>query len=79
MTFKDLRPAGSGEVRDFVYNTLCDHESLHVGAFPMTEKVLVRKGTPCGMFFCLHGPRSVKFTAVWGDGQEQGLVLWIDW
>ena len=22
-------------------------------------------GKPCGMFFCLHGPRSVKLTAIW--------------
>jgi hypothetical protein len=43
---------------------------------------LVRNGNPCGIFFCLHGPRSVKLTAIWeierntilfygSDGQRQ--------
>jgi len=31
----------------------------------MTRKILVRGGKPCGIYFCLHGPRGVKFTAIW--------------
>ena len=31
----------------------------------MTERILLRSGAPCGIYFCLHGPRSVKFTAIW--------------
>ncbi len=31
----------------------------------MTERILLRAGEPCGIFFCLHGPRSVKLTAIW--------------
>ena len=27
------------ELKDFVYQTLCAHEKLEVGIFPMTEKV----------------------------------------
>jgi hypothetical protein len=34
-------------------------------AFPLTEHVLIRAGEPCGMYFCIHGPRSVKFSAIW--------------
>ncbi len=31
----------------------------------MTERILVRGGKPCGIYFCLHGPRSVQVTAIW--------------
>ena len=36
-----------------------------LGAFRLTEHVLLRGREPCGILFCLHGPRAVKFTAVW--------------
>ena len=52
-------------LREYVLQMLCDLNELEVGAFPMTERILVRKGAPCGMYFCLHGPRSVKLTAIW--------------
>jgi len=53
------------DLRDYVNETICNHEHLEVGAFEMTERILVRCGTPCGVFFCIHGPRQVKFTAIW--------------
>lgn len=53
------------ELREYVYDQLCQHERLVPGCFPMTERVLTRRGRACGMYFCLHGPRSVKFTAIW--------------
>jgi hypothetical protein len=53
------------EIRDYVNETLCEHHHLQIDAFEMTERVLRRGGKPCGVFFCLHGPRSVKFTAIW--------------
>ena len=49
----------------FVHEILCEHNELEVNAFPMTERILVRSGKPCGLYFCLHGPRSVKLTAIW--------------
>ncbi|MGC4002016.1 MAG: hypothetical protein QM811_02250 [Pirellulales bacterium] len=52
-------------VRDLVNHTLCDHEELEPDAFPLTEQVLERSGQPIGVFFCLHGPRSVRYTAIW--------------
>jgi hypothetical protein len=33
----------------------------------------VRAGRPCGVYFCLHGPRSVKFSAIWDA--ENNYVL----
>ncbi len=53
------------ELRDFVNETLCYHEQLEIGAFDFTERILVRDGDPCGIHFCLHGPRAVQFTAIW--------------
>ena len=53
------------ELRQYVHQTLCEQNALEFGAFPMTERILVRGAAPCGIFFCLHGPRSVRFTAIW--------------
>ncbi len=32
--------------------------------FPMTQREVVRAGKTVGVYFCLHGPRSVKLTAI---------------
>lgn len=64
-SFKDLQ--------SYVYETLCHHEMLEVGVFPMTLKVLRRQNSPCGIYFCLHGPRSVKFTAIWDSDRNTVL------
>lgn len=64
------------ELRNHVYHTLCGHEQLEIGAFPMTERTLVRSGRPCGIHFCLHGPRSVKYTAIWET--DRNTVLFYD-
>ncbi len=53
------------QLREYVELTLCEHEQLEPGAFPLTEQVLMRSGRPCGVYFCLHGPRAVKFSAIW--------------
>ena len=61
------------DLRHFVIQTLCTHEQLEIDAFPVTERILVRGGRPCGIFFCLHGPRSVKFTAIWETDRNSVL------
>ena len=53
------------DLRRFIYQILCDENQLEPGIFPMTERILTRAGAPCGTYFCLHGPRSVKSTAIW--------------
>ncbi len=60
-------------LREFVNETLCEHYELKLDAFEMTERVLRRGGRPCGMYFCLHGPRAVKFTAIWETDRNQIL------
>ena len=53
------------QLRKFVSFTLCQKHDFEEGVFQVTEKLLTKCGEICGMFFCLHGPRSVKLTAVW--------------
>ena len=60
-----LTAATVQELKTQIHQVLCQYEKLEVGVFPMTETVLKRRRKPCGMYFCLHGPRSVKFTAIW--------------
>ncbi len=52
-------------IRRYVSETLCEKDRLEANYFPLSEQVLVRGGAPCGVYFCLHGPRSLCLTAVW--------------
>ena len=62
------------DLRYFVYQTLCRDHELLLNAFPTTEKVLKRSNDDCcGVMFCLHGPRAVKFSAIWE--KENNRVL----
>ena len=60
-------------LREFVELALCEHLLLEIGAFPITERTLLRGGKPCGIMFCLHGPRATKFTAIWETDRNQIL------
>lgn len=53
------------DLHDYINKTLCDHHHLQLDAFQMSQRILMRGGNPCGIYFCLHGPRGVKFTAIW--------------
>jgi hypothetical protein len=64
------------ELRKYVNETLCEQEQLEIGVFPLTERILTRNGRPCGIFFCLFGPRSVKFTAIWET--DSNSILFYD-
>ncbi len=52
------------KLREFVMEELCSQNELLPDAFPMTQRVLYKQGISCGIFYCLHGPRSVRLTAV---------------
>ena len=43
---------------------LCDLGHLVPSQFPMTQREVVRAGKTVGIYFCVHGPRSVKLTAI---------------
>ncbi|MCY2973381.1 MAG: hypothetical protein NTW52_01810 [Planctomycetota bacterium] len=51
-------------IRQLVEEQLCSENCLLPDSFPITERILYKRGAPCGVFFCLHGPRSVRLTAV---------------
>ncbi|HVU89349.1 MAG TPA: hypothetical protein VHD36_18625 [Pirellulales bacterium] len=63
-------------LRKFVSQTICDHEQLEADAYVMTEMVLTRSGMPCGRYYCLHGPRATKYSAIWVS--ERNTVLFYD-
>ena len=53
------------ELRTYVHQEICNQNELECGVFRMTERIMIRGGNPCGIYFCVHGPRSVKLTAIW--------------
>ncbi|MCE9551966.1 MAG: hypothetical protein K8T91_01125 [Planctomycetes bacterium] len=53
------------DLRVYVNETICNHEQFEIGAFEMSERILTRSGRPCGIYFCVHGPRQVKLSAIW--------------
>jgi hypothetical protein len=65
MSAQPLQIDNLKDLRTYVHHTICQQNELQVGAFQITERVLVRGRQACGIFFCLHGPRSVKLTAIW--------------
>jgi hypothetical protein len=52
-------------IRRFVNETLCEKDQLDATLFPLYERILVRGGAPCGVYFYLYGPRSLCLTAIW--------------
>lgn len=61
------------EIRQYVNQILCEKNRLEIGCFPIIEQVLGRGGKPCGVFFCLQGPRSLQLTAIWDS--TAGTIL----
>lgn len=62
------------ELQYFIYRTICNNHELLMNEFPTTETVLRRSnGHGCGMMFCLHGPRTTKFSAIWEKDHNRVL------
>ncbi len=61
------------ELRQYVAETLGKLESLRYDQFPLTEDLLFRSGQPCAVYFCLHGPRQVRLSAVWETDENRIL------
>ena len=60
--FQQLRSLD--ELREYILETLCYQYQLRIDAFQMTQRLLRRGDKPCGLLFCLHGPRASTFTAI---------------
>ena len=52
-------------VREYVTKTLCSRDNLEIGCFALSETPLKRGANVCGIYFCLHGPRLLRLTAIW--------------
>src|SRR5262245_33882367 len=52
-------------IRRYVNETLCEKDRLEANSFPLHERILLRSGEPCGVYFFLRGPRSLCLTAIW--------------
>lgn len=63
------------QIRQFVTCTLCQKNDFEIGVFEITERLLTRRGRPCGVYFCLNGPRSVKLTAIW-DTERNSILFY---
>ena len=61
------------DIRTYVHFTLCEQNELASGSFEVTEQILVRRKKMCGILFCMHGPRSVRLTAIWET--ERNTIL----
>lgn len=55
-------------LRSTVEQRLCEIGHLEQHQFPMTQREVQRGGETCGVYFCVHGPRSVKLTAIFDLG-----------
>jgi hypothetical protein len=64
------------QLRIYVNAIICQHSQLEVGAFPLTERILIQSDRPCGIYFCLHGPRSVTLSAIWET--QRNTILFYD-
>jgi len=73
MTERPIRIRDFRDLAGFIHERLCQADQLEPHAFPMTHRLLVKRQRPCGVYFCLHGPRSVKYTAIWDV--KKGAVL----
>jgi len=62
-------------LREFVQQKLCEIGMLELDQFPMTERKVIKGGQTCGVYFCLHGPRSVKLTAI-ADFERKSLICY---
>ena len=53
------------ELRLFVADTLSGLEMLKSDQFELTQQVFYRSQQPCGVLFCLYGPRALRLSAIW--------------
>jgi len=53
------------DIRHYVTKTLSNIELLRPESSQLTTELLTRNNRPCGIYFCLHGPRAVRLTAIW--------------
>ncbi len=61
------------ELHRYVADTLSDLEMLKSDQFQLSQQILHRGGKPCGIYFCLQGPRALRLSAIWETDQNSIL------
>ncbi|GEM_PF-476296 len=61
----NLQLSSVNQLRQFVLQTLCQQNDLEMDVFPASERLLITRDRAIGIQFCLHGPRNVRFMAIW--------------
>jgi len=64
------------DIRRYVTETLSQLELLRPESSHLTLRLLSRNGQPCGVYFCLQGPREVRLTAIWET--DANTILFYD-
>ncbi len=62
-------------LRKIVQEKLCEIGMLELDQFPLTERSVIKADRICGVYYCLHGPRSVKLTAI-ADFERLSLICY---
>jgi hypothetical protein len=62
-------------LRNLVQQKLCEIGMLELDQFPLTERSVLKDDRVCGVYYCLHGPRNVKITAI-ADFERQSLICY---
>lgn len=68
-------PVSLDRLCEHVEKRLCDFGQLEPSQFPLTRRDVIRGGKNCGIYFCLHGPRSVKLTAIY-DAIKKTIIYY---
>jgi hypothetical protein len=63
------------QLRNHVHLKLCEPDRLDPTQTPLLQKVIIRQGKACGLFFQVHGPRLLKNYAVW-TGDENRILFY---
>ena len=61
------------ELRNHVLYVLCRTDNLDPSQTPLRQALITRKGTPCGLFFEVLGPRMLRNFAIWAGDENRIL------
>lgn len=62
-------------LRAYVHKALCEKNALDPNQTPLRQKVIERRGKPCGLFFEAAGPRLLRTYAIW-VGEENRILFY---
>jgi hypothetical protein len=61
------------ELKAYVRKKLCAHDRLDPEQTVMREALIFQSEKPCGLFFQVVGPRSLRTYAIWASDEERIL------